>query len=202
MLKLYIGNKNYSSWSMRPWVLMKQENIAFEEIKLRFDAFSREGQTSGRSACEVLSASARRAKEAWDTIRTDSARQASPADDKSCATVSRSGAGHARMRASRRGQASDSARAPERGIASACRAPSISGTVPADVIGWTRKKRSRMSRACAHSSAVTSGDSCARDESLTRTKVEFPAERRARATGDAGGHRSVWSVPSGERSSQ
>ncbi|HQQ54916.1 MAG TPA: glutathione S-transferase, partial [Ottowia sp.] len=24
MLKLYIGNKNYSSWSMRPWVLMKQ----------------------------------------------------------------------------------------------------------------------------------------------------------------------------------
>ncbi len=24
MRKLYIGNKNYSSWSMRPWVLMKQ----------------------------------------------------------------------------------------------------------------------------------------------------------------------------------
>ena len=31
MLKLYIGNKNYSSWSMRPWVLMKQAGIAFEE---------------------------------------------------------------------------------------------------------------------------------------------------------------------------
>ena len=40
MFKLYIGNKNYSSWSMRPWVLMKQERIDFEEIKLRFDAFS------------------------------------------------------------------------------------------------------------------------------------------------------------------
>jgi len=40
MLKLYIGNKNYSSWSMRPWVLLKQAGIAFEEIMLRFDAFT------------------------------------------------------------------------------------------------------------------------------------------------------------------
>jgi glutathione S-transferase len=39
MLKLYIGNKNYSSWSMRTWVLLKQAGIAFEEIKLRFDSF-------------------------------------------------------------------------------------------------------------------------------------------------------------------
>lgn len=39
MLKLYIGNKNYSSWSMRPWVLLKQAGIPFEEIKLRFDSF-------------------------------------------------------------------------------------------------------------------------------------------------------------------
>jgi len=39
MLKLYIGNKNYSSWSMRPWVLLKQCGIPFEEIMVRFDAF-------------------------------------------------------------------------------------------------------------------------------------------------------------------
>ena len=39
MLKLYIGNKNYSSWSMRPWVLLRQAGIAFEEVKVRFDAF-------------------------------------------------------------------------------------------------------------------------------------------------------------------
>ncbi|MES3015152.1 MAG: glutathione S-transferase family protein [Pseudomonadota bacterium] len=37
---LYIGNKNYSSWSMRPWVLMTQAGIPFEEVMLRFDAFS------------------------------------------------------------------------------------------------------------------------------------------------------------------
>jgi glutathione S-transferase len=39
MLKLFIGNKNYSSWSMRPWVLLKQAGIPFEEVKLRFDSF-------------------------------------------------------------------------------------------------------------------------------------------------------------------
>ena len=39
MLKLYIGNKNYSSWSMRPWVLLTQAGIAFEEVKVRFDSF-------------------------------------------------------------------------------------------------------------------------------------------------------------------
>ena len=36
-LQLMIGNKNYSSWSMRPWVLMRQLGLAFEEIQLRFD---------------------------------------------------------------------------------------------------------------------------------------------------------------------
>jgi len=36
-LQLVIGNKNYSSWSMRPWVLMTQLGIVFEEVRLRFD---------------------------------------------------------------------------------------------------------------------------------------------------------------------
>jgi glutathione S-transferase len=31
-LKLVIGNKNYSSWSMRPWLALRACNIAFEEI--------------------------------------------------------------------------------------------------------------------------------------------------------------------------
>ena len=44
MMKLYIGNKNYSSWSMRPWVLLKQADIAFEEVMVRFDAFTPESQ--------------------------------------------------------------------------------------------------------------------------------------------------------------
>lgn len=32
--KLVIGNKNYSSWSMRPWLLLKAFDIPFEEINI------------------------------------------------------------------------------------------------------------------------------------------------------------------------
>jgi glutathione S-transferase len=31
---LYIGNKNYSSWSMRPWLAMRWAGIDFEEVTL------------------------------------------------------------------------------------------------------------------------------------------------------------------------
>ena len=53
-LKLGIGNKNYSSWSMRPWLAMRATQIAFEEIfiplytgqndKNRILAFARSGK--------------------------------------------------------------------------------------------------------------------------------------------------------------
>ncbi|AOY91964.1 glutathione S-transferase [Cupriavidus sp. USMAA2-4] len=31
-MKLVIGNKNYSSWSLRPWLLLRQAGVDFEEI--------------------------------------------------------------------------------------------------------------------------------------------------------------------------
>jgi len=34
--ELYIGNKNYSSWSLRPWVLMKELDIPFKETLIPF----------------------------------------------------------------------------------------------------------------------------------------------------------------------
>jgi len=53
-LKLVIGNKNYSSWSMRPWLALRANNIPFEEIfiplytgaadKQRILDFSRSGK--------------------------------------------------------------------------------------------------------------------------------------------------------------
>jgi len=53
-LKLVIGNKNYSSWSMRPWLAMRAAGIPFEEIfiplytgqadKDRLLSFSRSGK--------------------------------------------------------------------------------------------------------------------------------------------------------------
>ena len=33
-LTLVIGNKNYSSWSMRPWIALKACNIAFDEVSI------------------------------------------------------------------------------------------------------------------------------------------------------------------------
>ena len=54
-LKLVIGNKNYSSWSMRPWLALRASDIAFEEVfiplytddaadKERILGFSRSGK--------------------------------------------------------------------------------------------------------------------------------------------------------------
>jgi len=43
-LTLYIGNKNYSTWSMRPGVLLKQAGISFEEKMIRFDSFQADSQ--------------------------------------------------------------------------------------------------------------------------------------------------------------
>jgi glutathione S-transferase len=43
-MKLYIGNRNYSSWSMRPGVLLAQADIAHEAVVIRFDAFSAQSQ--------------------------------------------------------------------------------------------------------------------------------------------------------------
>jgi glutathione S-transferase len=37
-LTLVIGNKNYSSWSMRPWIAMKAADIAFEEVVISLNA--------------------------------------------------------------------------------------------------------------------------------------------------------------------
>jgi len=54
-MKLYIANKNYSSWSLRPWVLMRQLGIAFDEELVPFGSRGAEGfrgfSPSGRVPC-------------------------------------------------------------------------------------------------------------------------------------------------------
>jgi glutathione S-transferase len=55
-MQLVIGNKNYSSWSMRPWVLMKQLGMVFDERKLSFNL----GWTTGfKQAISAISPAAR-----------------------------------------------------------------------------------------------------------------------------------------------
>ena len=58
MYQLYIGNKNYSSWSLRPWVLMRELAIPFEEHVVPFDPGSswekfRVFSPSGKVPCLV-----------------------------------------------------------------------------------------------------------------------------------------------------
>jgi glutathione S-transferase len=36
-MKLVIGNKNYSSWSLRPWLLIAQNDLPFEEVRIPLD---------------------------------------------------------------------------------------------------------------------------------------------------------------------
>lgn len=56
MYKLYIGNKNYSSWSLRPWVLMHALSMPFQEQVVPFEKGSswnkfRDFSSSGLVPC-------------------------------------------------------------------------------------------------------------------------------------------------------
>lgn len=52
-MKLIFGNKNYSSWSLRPWLLLREAGIAFEEVPVRlltpeFDEVVRRHSPAGK----------------------------------------------------------------------------------------------------------------------------------------------------------
>jgi glutathione S-transferase len=50
-LTLVIGNKNYSSWSMRPWVAMTAFNIPFQEVRVLLDQNDTATKIAEYSAC-------------------------------------------------------------------------------------------------------------------------------------------------------
>jgi glutathione S-transferase len=52
-LTIYIGNKNYSSWSLRPWLVLKESGLAFEEVMIPLD------QPSTRASILAISPSGR-----------------------------------------------------------------------------------------------------------------------------------------------
>ncbi|MEO8064793.1 MAG: glutathione S-transferase family protein [Pseudomonadota bacterium] len=68
MFDLYIANKNYSSWSLRPWVLMSELRIPFREVVVPFggpanpDAF-RNFSPTGKVPCLVDGATT-----VWDSL--------------------------------------------------------------------------------------------------------------------------------------
>ena len=48
-MKLVIGNKNYSSWSLRPWILMRRAGLEFEEVRIPLS--TEEGERMKRELC-------------------------------------------------------------------------------------------------------------------------------------------------------
>jgi glutathione S-transferase len=68
MYTLYVANKNYSSWSLRPWVLLRERGIGFEEELVQFEAGSswksfRKFSPSGKVPCLVDGATV-----VWDSL--------------------------------------------------------------------------------------------------------------------------------------
>ena len=54
---LVIGNKNYSSWSLRPWLLLRHFSVAFDELRLNLDTpefFAEIGRWSPTRTVPVL----------------------------------------------------------------------------------------------------------------------------------------------------
>lgn len=53
-LTLVIGNKNYSSWSLRPWALMTELGIPFSERMLKFDSEDWEANIDALSPASLV----------------------------------------------------------------------------------------------------------------------------------------------------
>lgn len=67
-LKLVIGNKNYSSWSMRPWVAMTAFNIPFQEIRILLDHADTSAQITHYSASGRVPVLISGEIEIWDSL--------------------------------------------------------------------------------------------------------------------------------------
>jgi len=67
-LKLVIGNKNYSSWSMRPWVAMTAFGIPFEEVRIALDTPDTSARIAAYSAAERVPVLVAGKTTVWDSL--------------------------------------------------------------------------------------------------------------------------------------
>jgi glutathione S-transferase len=67
-LVLVIGNKNYSSWSLRPWIAMKVAGIAFEERVISLDAADFKAHVREISATGKVPALADGETHIWESL--------------------------------------------------------------------------------------------------------------------------------------
>jgi glutathione S-transferase len=67
-VKLIIGNKNYSSWSLRPWIALKVAGIAFEEEVISLDAKDFKARVSKISGTGKVPALADGNVHVWESL--------------------------------------------------------------------------------------------------------------------------------------
>jgi glutathione S-transferase len=66
--KLIIGNKNYSSWSLRAWLLLREAGIDFEEHRIRLDDASTAAEIASFSAAGKVPVLQLGELTIWDTL--------------------------------------------------------------------------------------------------------------------------------------
>ncbi len=67
-MQLIIGNKNYSSWSLRPWLLLSHFNLAFEEIRIPLDTPDFATNLAQYSAAGKVPVLHDKGVEIWDSL--------------------------------------------------------------------------------------------------------------------------------------
>lgn len=67
-LTLVIGNKNYSSWSLRPWLLMRQAGIPFEELRIPLYRDDTRAQIAALSPSGLLPVLRHGQAAVWDSL--------------------------------------------------------------------------------------------------------------------------------------
>lgn len=67
-LSLLIGNKNYSSWSLRPWLLLSQTGLEFEEVRVAFGSSDFAERVRAYSPAGKVPALRHGALTVWDSL--------------------------------------------------------------------------------------------------------------------------------------
>lgn len=65
---LVIGNKNSSSWSLRPWLAMRRFSIPFDEINIALDMQGSRSRILEHSPSALLPALIADGRTIWDTL--------------------------------------------------------------------------------------------------------------------------------------
>lgn len=68
MLTLHIGDKNLSSWSLRPWLLLKQADIPFTENMIRFGRADTRAQMLKQSPTGLVPCLVDGKTAVWDSL--------------------------------------------------------------------------------------------------------------------------------------